>query len=113
MHTAMIDEDYIMVGSHVDEATLTKIKNSEYVDIAKLIPKDRILANEDNRLELVVKAGHTYYVPVNEDTDITSFSHWEQAFRVFSNIYTKFYPHRSTELIEYNHIIHTISLSYP
>ena len=113
VNTAMMDEDYITVGSHLDEVTLNKIKNSEYVDFGKLIPKDRILATEENRLELVMKGGHTYYVPVAETTEISNFNRWEQAFRVYSNIYTKFYPHRSSELIEYNHIIHTISLSYP
>ena len=113
VNTAMMDEDYITVGSHLDEVTLNKIKNSEYVDFGKLIPKDRILATEENRLELVMKGGHTYYVPVAETTEISNFNCWEQAFRVYSNIYTKFFPHRSSELIEYNHIIHTISLSYP
>ena len=35
-----------------------------------------------------------------------------QAFSVFSNIYTKANLHRSSELIDYNHVIHTISLCY-
>ena len=43
---------------------------------------------------------------------INNFAKWEQAFRVFSNIYCKFNPHRSSELIEYNHVIHTIALAY-
>ena len=62
INTARLDEDYITVGNHVDDITVNKIKNSEYVDFGKLIPKDRILAAEDQRLELVVRAGHTYYV---------------------------------------------------
>ena len=45
-------------------------------------------------------------------SSITSFSKWEQAFRVFSNIYSKANPHRASELIEYNHVIHTIALAY-
>ena len=112
-HTAMMDKDYITVGSHVDEATILKIKNSEYVDFGKLIPKDRVLAVDENKLELVIKGGQTFYVPVSNSTEINNFGRWEQAFRVFANIYTKFHPHRSSELIEYNHIIHTVSLSYP
>ena len=101
------------MGNHIDEQTLNKIKRGEYVDFGRLIPKDRILAAEENCLELVVKGGHTYYVPVIDTTEINSFSKWEQAFRVYANIYTKAYPNRSSELIEYNHIIHTVSLSYP
>ena len=112
-HTALIDEEYITVGNHVDEVTLSKIKKGDYVDFGKLIPKDRILAIEENRMELIMKGGHTYYVPVSESTEINSFNKWEQAFRVYANIYVKFNPHRSAELIEYNHVIHTISLSYP
>ena len=71
-----------------------------------------VLAEEDQRLEMVIRGGHTFYVPVKESTAISSFGKWEQAFRVFSNIYTKANPHRASELIEYNHIIHTISLCY-
>ena len=109
----MMDEDYMVVGSHVDKSTLEKIRKGDYIDFGKLLPKNRILAVEDSHLELVIKGGHTYYVPVSESTDINCYSKWEQAFRVFSNIYMKFYPYRSSELIEYNHVIHTVSLTYP
>ena len=61
---------------------------------------------------MVIRDGRTYYVPVTETTSISSFAKWEQAFCVFSNIYTKANPHRSSELIEYNHVIHTVSLTY-
>ena len=108
-----MDEDHMGVGSHVDESMWLKMKRGEYIDFGKLIPRDCILATEENRLELVVHGGHTYYMPVSETTEITSFAKWEQAFRVFSNIYTRFYPHKSSELIEYNHVIYTISLTYP
>ena len=54
----------------------------------------------------------TYYIPVQEKASIHSYAKWEQAFRVFANIYSKVNPHRSTELIDYNHIIHTILTVY-
>ena len=59
-----------------------------------------------------MRGGRTYWVPVGETTNVTSFSRWEQAFRVFSDIYNRHQPDRSTELIQYNHIIHTASLTY-
>ena len=31
---------------------------------------------------------------------------------IFSNIFTKFHPHRVGELIQYNHVIYSISLTY-
>ena len=43
---------------------------------------------------------------------INSLSRWEQAFCIFSNIHVRAFPHRSTELIEYNHVIHTIAGMY-
>ena len=48
----------------------------------------------------------------NSNQNITSFAHWEQAFRVFSNIYTRQFPSRASELIQYNHVVHTASLTF-
>ena len=63
-------------------------------------------------MELVVKNGKTYWAPVSESVVINGFPRWEQEFRIFSEIYTRHFPHKSSELIQYNHIIHSISLSY-
>ena len=69
-------------------------------------------SQEDTRMELVSRGGSTYFVPVNENTGtISHFGRWEQAFRVFSNVYLQTYPSRATELIQYNHLIYTASLS--
>ena len=38
--TSVLDEDYLIVGNHVEEMLKKKIANGEYVDFAKLIPKD-------------------------------------------------------------------------
>ena len=43
---------------------------------------------------------------------IGSYSRWEQAFRVFSNILTLCFPGKSPELLQDNHTIHTASQSY-
>ena len=110
--TAKIDQDYLVVGGHVDESTQSKIINGEYVDFGKLLPRDQILSEEDGRLELVIRNGRTYWTPVTESVVINSFSKWEQAFRVFANIYTRKFPHKSSELIQYNHVIHSISSLY-
>ena len=79
--TALIDEDCMVIGGHLDEATILKIKNGEYIDFSKLVPKDRIIAEEEKRLEMVIKGGHTNYIPVNEGSTISNFYKWEQAFR--------------------------------
>ena len=67
---------------------------------------------EDNRLELVIKDGKTFWMPVSESITINGFSRWEQAFRIYSDIYTREYPTRASELIQYNHIIHSIAGIY-
>ena len=112
VHSAMVDEDYMIIGGYVEEPMVKKIILGEYVDFGKLLPKDRIIMEEDSRMEMVIRGGRTYWVPVNETVSINSFSRWEQAFRVYSNIYTRAHPNRSSELIQYNHVIHTISQQY-
>ena len=52
---AQMDQDYLLVGNHVDKGTQTKIIQGEYVDFGKLLPKDKVLSEEDGRMELVVK----------------------------------------------------------
>ena len=66
-------------------------------------------------MEIVNKNGRTYFVPakdVSDNSGITNFSCWEQALCVYSNIYCKKHLERSTELIQYNHSIHTAALTY-
>ena len=112
VHSAMVDKTYMLVASHLEESVIRKIENAEYVDFSKLIPKDKILAEEETELKLIMKEGRTFYVPVKEATSISNFNHWEQAFRVYSNIYLRKNPDRATELIQYNHVIHSASLIY-
>ena len=112
VNTAILDKPYIVVAGHVDECTVIKIQKGEYIDFRKLIPRDKVHAQEDQWLELDLRGGRSFYVPVNETSRIGNYTKWEQAFRVYSNIDTRAFPHRSCELIEYNHILHTISQSF-
>ena len=73
-----------------------------------LIPRERIAKEDDHCMELVSRGGSTFFVPVADRENsgvISSFNKWEQAFRVFANIYTRIYPDRVPELVQYNHII--------
>ena len=113
--TAACDDNYIVVGTHLEQALQLKIINHEYVDFARLSPKgNKVSREEDHRMELVSRGGFTYFVPVSdrEISQITNFSKWEQAFRVYSNIYMRAYPTRASELIQYNHIIYTASCTF-
>ena len=57
----------------------------------------------------------TYWVPMadRELSSVSSYIKWEQAFRVYMNLYAKKHPERITKLLEYNHVIETASAAYP
>ena len=112
-----VDDNYMVIGGHVDPIVQHKIINHEYIDFARLLPKgNRSSSWDDNHMELVNKGGMTYFIPVADremaSGGITNFNKWEQAFCVFSNVYTRAYPSRSSELIQYNHIIFTAMNTY-
>ena len=37
LHSAYVDQEYLVMGSHLDENTLKKIVNHEFVDFNKLL----------------------------------------------------------------------------
>ena len=111
----LIDQDYQMIDAHLDFSVKRKIQNLEYIDLSRLVSKYKAVWDDDNqRLEFVNKNGFTYLSPVTERDciQINSYAKWEQAFRVYSNVLTSKYPEKATELLQYNHTIHTASVSY-
>ena len=115
MSVSQMDQDYQMIDSHIDEVTKQKIQNLEYVDFSKLTSRNRFLKDsDDQRMEIVNRNGYTFLAPLSErdSIQINSYNKWKEAFRVFSNILTTKYPDKSTELLQYNHTIHTASTSY-
>ena len=83
-----MDQDYLLVGNHVDKSTQIKIIRGEYIDFGKLLPKDKVLTEEEVRMELVIKNGRSFWTPISESVVINNFAKWEQAFRIYSDIYT-------------------------
>ena len=111
-HSALVDENYMTIGAYVDPNLREKIVKGEYIDFVKLLPREK-LQTDEQKLELINKGGQTFFMPASRDSlSISNFNRWEQAFRVFSNIYCKQYPNKSSELIQYNHIIYTALQSY-
>ena len=43
---------------------------------------------------------------------INTYQKWEQAFRIYSNVLTSAFPKKATELLQYNHTIHSAAASY-
>ena len=55
IHSVLVDEEYMSVGGHLDQGMIQKIQKGEYVDFTKLLPKDRVAVEEDNRLQAIYK----------------------------------------------------------
>ena len=114
-HSSMVDECYISVGGNIDQGLRDKICRGEYVDFARLLPRNKLGNNpSEQKMELINKGGQTFFVPANDkdSLSVSSFHCWEQAFRVYSNIYLQDHQDRAAELIQYNHIICTASASF-
>ena len=112
---SQIDQDYQMIDAHIDEGIRKKIQAFEFIDFGKLLSKNCPMRDEEGqRLEIVNKNGMSFLSPVGDRESITinHYGKWEQAFRVYSNILTSKYPGKSTELLQYNHTIHTASMLY-
>ena len=59
----LVDENYVVIGGNLDESIWAKIIKQEYVDFARLLPKDRVTYCEDNRMELVCRGGQPSLYP--------------------------------------------------
>ena len=67
---------------------------------------------DEQRMQLVMKNGTTYWVPVTSDQKIWGVHRWEQAFWIYAVIYSKANPHRSAEIWQYIHVINSAAVSY-
>ena len=112
LHSVLVDEGYSDVASHVDEVTRRKIITCEYVDFSKLLPSDKSEDLEDEPMRMVNRDGVPAWAPARDRDPVNSFTRWEQAFRVYSNIYTEVFPRKAAELIQYNHVINTAAQSF-
>ena len=110
----IIDNDeFFHITCHMDGGTRNKIERGEFIDLEKLLTRDRFRSgrNDENRLEFYNKDGYTYLVPANHDNRITNVRKWEQAFRVYAAIYSKANPHRAAEIWQYVYGINTVANS--
>ena len=85
------DDDFFHLACHIEPNLIHKIEKGEFVELEKLLPKERLGGkNDEGRLEWVQKDGGTYLVPAHKDNKIGSFRRWEQAFRAYATIYYGF-----------------------
>ena len=97
--TGISDNDFFHLTCHVDVSMVSKIEKGEFIDLEKLLPKDKKRKSEDNRLEWVHQNGGTFLAPVADWMNkISGYRRWEQAFRVYSTIYCGANSSRSKEI---------------
>ena len=108
------DDDFFHVTCHVDSGLKSKIQQGDFVDLDKLIPKEKGVGGnpfqEEGAMELVSRDGHTFFMPArSSEAKITSLKCWDQAFRIYAAIYTEANPIRATEIWCYVYVIHKAS----
>ena len=86
------DDDFFHTTCHIDLLLKQKIEMGEFVDLDKLLHKDRLAAlngnyTEDSRMEWVQREGGMFLVPARKKSRINGFRKWEQAFRMYASIY--------------------------
>ena len=111
------DDDFFRLTCHVDPSLISKIENGEFVDLERLLPKDRLTGSRpsnEQKLEWVRTEEGTYLVPSSNDKSnrISSFRKWEAAFRVYATIYCGANPLRSKEIWQYVSVIGTAASSF-
>ena len=76
-YSHLVDDDYMMVASHLDDLMIIKIESGEYVDFGKLLPHDKVQSEEDHRMEMINRGGFMYWVPLSdrEKTNINCLDH--------------------------------------
>ena len=115
--SGLSDDDFFHLTCFIDPGLILKIEKGEFVELEKLLPRDRNSFTKgggtENRLEWVQRDGSTYLVAVgNKDHKITGIRRWEQAFRVYATIYCAANPQRAKEIWQYIAVINTAASAY-
>ena len=106
------DDKFFHLSCHVDDTMKRKIEKGEFVDLEKLLPREKSgFKQNDGRLEIINKDGQTYFAKVKENR-IGGVRRWEQAFRVYGAIYSAANPQRSHEIWQYVYVINSAASSY-
>ena len=117
------DDEFFHVTSQIDPNLRTKIERGEYVDLERLLPKDKFsFGNRSNAhdemnkqlFQLISQGTNSYLSPPEAKTGrVNNIRKWDQAFRVYAAIYTQANPSRSGEIWQYVYVIHTAATSNP
>ena len=112
-YSDVVDDKFFHITCHVDANLRTRIESGQFVELDKLLVRERPFSRNDNRMALYTKNGLTYFAPTEEkDLKINNVRKWEQAFWVYATLYSKANPHRASEIWQYVHVINHASHTY-
>ena len=98
---------------HVDAILKKRIEMGEFVELEKLLMKNRTSLNSDGlRMQLVSREEGTFIVPAEKENKITNVRCWEQAFRIYAAIYSNANPNRSAEIWQYVFVINSVASTF-
>ena len=110
------DDNFFHLTCHIEPNLRSKIERGEFVDLEKLLPRDRLPPHRlegDNKMEMVNCDGAIYFIPTSDrDAKINNLHKWDQTFRVYAAIYCKSNPARSAEIWQYVYVIHTAAATF-
>ena len=97
-----IDYVHCQIGSHIKRSLRRKIERGKYVNLAKLLKKPRFDDDDDN-CQLVNHDGRAIFIPANEHQrrTILNVEKWEEAFRIYTAIYSKANQERAIEILQH------------
>lgn len=98
------DELVRHVSAHIDDNLRHLIRRGGFVEISRLVPKEKGTSEGGKKLKLTNDDGETYYIPPAGDTNpnaINSFRKWERYFRVYAEIYSTANPSKAGEILQY------------
>ena len=114
------DDEFIFMTSHIEDSMTEKVEGHNFIELDKLTNKLPITSNynqaanrEELKVEVVHKGGMSFVVPKEEKgPKIHNFQTWERAFRIYMAIYTRAYPERALEMLQYIDTIQHASTKY-
>lgn len=119
-HAFRIDQKHNSLTSGISKDLKTRIQMGQYINLQRLLPRDRIDPTDDHdRYRMLHKDGYSYVVDDKEKGNretglpINSLLRWDQAFRTYYGIYLEANPKKATEVVQYVSTIHKFAASYP
>ena len=118
LHNFDQDDEFFHITSQIEPGLRSKIERGEYVELERLLPKDRTIGKNDDLnkqlFQLITQGTNTYLEPPSQKAGkINSIRKWDQAFRGYAAIYTNANPERASEIWQYVYVIHTAAGANP